>query len=162
MSKPVLWMLVGVPGSGKSTWITKVDVLEEGRGRDTTVLSTDFFIECAAKRRGMTYNEVFQDTIKHANRMMYAHLDWALAHDHNIIWDQTNTSRKSRKEKLAKIPDHYKKIAVFFPTPDIEELERRLASRPGKIIPKGVMQNMIDCLNQPMLEEGFDEVRVGN
>lgn len=159
MSKPVLWMLVGVPGSGKSTWIEKAD-LEEGRGHDTTILSTDCYIEHVARYQGKTYNEVFHDNIKNAQRLMYDDLDYALSYNSNIIWDQTNTSRKSRKEKLAKIPDHYKKIAVFFPTPDIEELERRLASRPGKIIPKGVMQNMIDCLNQPMLEEGFDEVRV--
>ena len=159
MSNPVLWMLVGVPGSGKSTWIENAD-LEEGRGRDTTVLSTDYFIECVAAIHGKTYNEVFHDTIKYANRKMYEDLDWALEHNHNIIWDQTNTSRKSRKEKLVKIPAHYKKIAVFFPTPLLDELERRLASRPGKIIPKGVLQNMIDCLSQPILEEGFDEVRL--
>lgn len=159
MSKPCLYMLVGVPGSGKSTWIEN-QLPEEGRGHDTTVLSTDYFIECVAAIHGKTYNEVFHDTIKDANRKMYEDLDWALEHNHNIIWDQTNTSRKSRKEKLAKIPIHYKKVAVFFPTPDLEELERRLASRPGKVISKGVMQNMIDCLNQPMLEEGFDEVRV--
>lgn len=161
MSKPVMWMLVGVPGSGKSTWIEETE-LDEGQGQDTIILSTDDYIEHIASIRGATYNEVFHDIIKDANRKMYEDLDWALAHNNNIIWDQTNTSRKSRKEKLAKIPAHYKKIAVFFPTPLLEELERRLASRPGKVIPKGVMQNMIDCLNQPMLEEGFDEVRVGN
>lgn len=159
MSRPVLYMLVGVPGSGKSTWIENAD-LEEGCGYNTTILSTDSYIEHVAQYQGKTYNEVFHDTIKNANRMMYDDLDWALGYNNNIIWDQTNTSRKSRKEKLAKIPDHYKKIAVFFPTPDIDELERRLASRPGKVIPKGVLQNMIDCLTQPMLEEGFDEVRL--
>lgn len=77
MSNPVLWMLVGVPGSGKSTWIENAD-LEEGRGRDTTVLSTDYFIECVAAIHGKTYNEVFHDTIKYANRKMYEDLDCAL------------------------------------------------------------------------------------
>ena len=84
----------------------------------------------------------------------------AVKRNQDIIWDQTNTSRKSRAKKLILIPDRYRKVGVFFPTPSMEELERRNASRPGKVIPWGVMQNMIDCLNQPMLDEGFDEVQV--
>lgn len=161
MSKPILWMLIGVPGSGKSTWVNSA-TLEEGKGRETAVLSTDLYIEHIARSTHATYNEVFQDTIKDANLKMYKDLDYALKKEQNIIWDQTNTSRKSRESKLAKIPNTYKKIGLFFPTPDEQELDRRLASRPGKNIPKGVMRNMIDCLNQPTLDEGFDEVRVVN
>ena len=159
--EPVLWMLVGVPASGKSTCIEN-DNLREGHGRDITILSTDYFIEVRAQHLGKTYNEIFHDTIKDADAKMYRDLEYALSKDHNIIWDQTNINRATRMKKLKKIPSHYKKIAVFFPTPDIDELERRLASRPGKVIPKGVLQNMIDCLTQPMLEEGFNEVRLGN
>jgi len=59
--EPVLWMLVGVPGSGKSTWIEETE-LDEGQGQDTVILSTDDYIEHIASIRGTTYNEVFHDT----------------------------------------------------------------------------------------------------
>jgi hypothetical protein len=47
---------------------------------------------------------------------------------------------------------------VVFKTPEPEELERRLDSRPGKSIPWNVMQGMISGFKMPTLEEGFDEV----
>lgn len=157
---PVLWMLVGVPGSGKSTWITKLDVLEEGRGRDTTVLSTDYFIEFMAREMNKTYDEIFKDTIKDAEKKMYADLEWAISKGHNLVWDQTNLTVKTRQKKLAKVPAHYKKIGVWFPTPEESELQRRLASRPGKTIPEYILGPMIEMMEQPTLKEGFDIVRI--
>lgn len=156
MSKPVLYMLVGVPGSGKSTWVDRqVQTMDK-----YYVASTDRLLEIYASMRGATYNDVFQEHIGYAEKAMLTHIKDAIMYGYDIIWDQTNTSRKSRAKKLALIPDTYEKIAVFFPTPSDVELHRRLVTRKGKTIPPGVMQNMIDCLNQPMLEEGFDEVRV--
>ena len=53
---------------------------------------------------------------------------------------------------------NYHAVAVVFPTPEPAELERRLASRPGKNIPWNVMQGMISSLKLPTEEEGFDEI----
>ena len=158
--KPRLYMLVGVPGSGKSTWVANQIQIEQMD--KYYIASTDRLLEIYACMLSATYNDVFQIHIGYAEKAMLTHVKDAIMYNYDIIWDQTNTSRKSRAKKLAMIPDHYEKIAVFFPTPSDEELHRRLVTRKGKTIPYGVMQNMIDCLNQPMLEEGFDEVRVGN
>lgn len=152
---PSLFMLVGVPGSGKSTWIKQQVFFE-----DIHIASTDDIITRYANDQGKTYNEVFHDYIKVAEKEMYANVMEAVKLDQDIIWDQTNLNRKSRAKKLIMIPDHYRKVAVLFPTPSMEELMRRNASRPGKVIPMGVMQNMIDCFNQPSIDEGFDEVQV--
>lgn len=158
MSKrPTLWMLIGVPCSGKSTWIDQGN-FEQGRGRDTTILSTDYFIELVAKSRNKTYGEVFKETIKDADAKMYRDLQYALDKDHNIIWDQTNISRGMRMKKLKRIPDHYEKIAVVFSTPDPEELKRRLDSRPGKTIPDHVLKSMIENFEYPSKNEGFDYI----
>jgi gluconate kinase len=75
----------------------------------------------------------------------------------DIIWDQTSTSLASRKRKFNMLPDYYA-IAVVFPTPDPEELDRRLNSRPGKHIPHSVMRFMIDTLDIPTEDEGFNEI----
>jgi gluconate kinase len=81
----------------------------------------------------------------------------AREHGHDIIWDQTSTSVKSRARKFRMLPD-YEHIAVVFKTPDEEELSRRLSSRPGKNIPAHVMRSMIDHFEMPDEEEGFKEI----
>lgn len=157
MSKPVLWMLVGVPCSGKSTW---VDRQLENCDDPPFIASTDNLLEHIAKQEGKTYDEVFKDNIKVAEKRMYTQVALATDLDECIIWDQTNLTRRSRAKKLILIPDHYKKVAVFFPTP--LDLDERLASRPGKTIPPHIVDAMVEMIEQPMLDEGFDELRLGN
>lgn len=156
MSNPTLYMLVGVPGSGKSTWITE-------NFPDLTghyVASTDRLIEIYASMRQATYDDMFQDNIDYANKAMMTHIKDVIMYGYNIIWDQTNLNKKSRARKLAAVPNTYRKIAIFFPTPETGELYRRLGSRPGKTIPEFAVQQMINSLQQPTIEEGFDEVRI--
>jgi hypothetical protein len=45
-----------------------------------------------------------------------------------------------------------------FPIPERQELERRLTSRPGKIVPIDVVDRMIGNWEEPTLEEGFMEI----
>ncbi len=149
---PTLYMLVGVPGSGKSTYIKNNNL--------GVVLSTDDFIERVADSQNSTYNDVFKSNIKTATSVMNEMLKTAVAEERNIVWDQTNLTVSSRKNKLSRIPDTYKKIAVVFPTPNNEELQRRLNSRPGKTIPYHIMKSMINNLQYPSKDEGFDEVVV--
>ena len=149
---PKLYMLIGVPGSGKSTWIKSQTWTD-----NTVVVSSDRFIDEHAASVGKTYNEVFDDYIKIATKLMDNQVLIAQANGCDIIWDQTNTSPKSRKNKLDKLWD-YEKIAVYFRTPDEAELERRLASRPGKSISSNIMRSMISNLTEPTKDEGFKEI----
>jgi len=144
-------MLIGVPGSGKSTWI-------RSRSHDAVVASTDDKIEAAAAAQGLTYNDVFDAEIKAANAAMREDVKQAVKDKRDIIWDQTNLTAKSRRGKLGQVPKHYERIAMFFPTPDGEELARRLASRVGKTIPAHVMASMIASLEPPMPGEDFDAI----
>jgi predicted kinase len=148
-------MLVGVPGAGKSTWIA-----QQGFDRDTVIISTDRHIDAEAARQGLTYSEVFKGHIKRATAIMNADLAMAIKDGDDIVWDQTNTTAKIRAAKLASVPNTYRKVAVFFPTPEAKELERRLACRPGKHIPWNILQGMISQLEAPTKDEGFDEVVV--
>jgi predicted kinase len=147
----ILYMLIGVPGSGKSTWIGQQDW-----AKDCVLVSSDKLIDIEAARQGKTYNDVFKEYIDEANRLMLEDVKAAVAEGKDIIWDQTNTSRKSRKSKLAKVPD-YRKIAVVFATPDEAEWTRRLGNRPGKTIPMPVLKAMAEGLQMPT-EDEFDEI----
>jgi predicted kinase len=149
---PKVYVLVGVPGSGKSTWIKSQDW-----ALGLTVVSTDNFVDAYAKEQGKTYSEVFVDYMPTAVDLMVKAVVHAREHGHDIIWDQTSTTVKSRKKKFNMLPD-YEHIAVVFKTPEHTELMRRLMSRPGKDIPDHVVASMIASWEDPTEEEGFKEV----
>lgn len=142
-------MLIGVPGSGKTTWIKQ-------NSHNAVVLSTDDYIELVAKKHGKTYNDVFKDAMGGAMANLKRDLNTAIKNNSDIIWDQTNLTVKSRRDKLKQVPDSYKKVAVFFGVPN--DLRDRLASRPGKTIPEPVVISMINQLTPPSKEEGFDDI----
>ena len=144
--------MIGVPGSGKSTWIRN-QIWALG----LTVVSTDPFVEAYARAQGKTYTEVFEDYMPTAIDLMVQQVVFAQQHGHTVIWDQTSTTVASRRKKFRMLPD-YQHIAVVFKTPGPEELFRRLASRPGKIIPEEIVQDMIDRFEMPTLAEGFQEI----
>ena len=149
---PKCYQMIGVPGSGKSTWIRNQDW-----ALGLTVISTDAFVEAYAAQQGKTYNQVFQDYMPQAVDLMAEQVVFARNHGHSVIWDQTSTTVASRRKKFRMLPD-YEHIAVVFGTPEPAELARRLAGRPGKSIPDHVMLSMLQNLKEPTLEEGFQEI----
>lgn len=154
--RPTLYMLIGLPGSGKSTYVQK-------HGDGCVVLSTDDIIEEIALKRGRTYNEVFKESIDYATREMNRRAAAAFLGNFDVIWDQTNLSRKQRMKKLVGVPSHYQRVAIVFPV-GLEEATmnvwyERLASRRDKTIPFGVLDTMLDSFSWPSYEEGFNELR---
>lgn len=146
------YQLIGVPGSGKSTWINNQDW-----AKDCVVVSTDEFVEDYAKEVGSTYSDVFADYMPTAVKLMTDKVVRAREAGKDIIWDQTSVNLKSRTRKFNMLPD-YEHIAVVFKTPEHKELMRRLLSRPGKDIPDHVIASMIASYEPPTLEEGFKEI----
>lgn len=149
---PKVYVLVGVPAAGKSTWVSN-----QTWAKDCAYISTDGYVERFARRMGKTYNDVFDQVMPRAVNLMAKAVVRAREAGKDIIWDQTSTSVKSRKNKFRMLPDYYH-IAVVFKTPEKDELDRRLASRPGKNIPDHVMRSMIDNFVMPTEEEGFKEI----
>ena len=149
---PKCYQLVGVPGSGKSTWIKNQDW-----AKDIPVVSTDNFVEAYAKEQGKTYSEVFTDYMPIAVRLMANQALVCQANGLDVIWDQTSTTIASRIRKFNTLPG-YEHIAVVFRTPEHTELMRRLFSRPGKDIPDHVIASMIASWEEPTEEEGFKEI----
>lgn len=149
-----LFVLVGIPASGKSTWVKN-----QRWAKNCVVVSTDEFVEDYARECGQTYSEVFEDYMPTAVRLMTEKVIRAREAGKDIIWDQTSCTVETRAKKIRMLPDYYK-IAVVFKIPDMEELMIRLSSRPGKNIPWEVVSDMSNKLKSqpPTEEEGFDEI----
>lgn len=150
---PRCYQLVGVPGSGKSTWVNN-----QHWTMTCAYVSTDKWVEIYAKEVGRTYSEVFKDFMPTAIGLMAEQVVTAREMNRDIVWDQTSTTVKSRARKFRMLPD-YEHIAVVFKTPEHKELMRRLMSRPGKVIPEDVVFDMINNFEMPTKEEGFEEIR---
>ena len=152
---PILYVLVGLPGSGKSTWTRAIN-----KDGSFTIVSS----EKHARSQGLTYSDVFDAYSKTATVLMNQKFKEAVANNDNIIWDQTNMTAKKRKNILMQIPKNYKKIAVVFKI-DEAELQARLDKRSkdeGKTIPPFVMTSMARSFEMPTKAEGFNEVIQAN
>ena len=149
---PKLYVLIGVPGSGKSTWASSQEWAS-----DCAYISTDTHVEAYAKKQGKTYSEVFTEYMPTAVDLMAQDVIAAREAGKDIIWDQTSTTIKSRTRKFNMLPNYYS-IAVVFKTPEHKELFRRLWSRPGKEIPEHVIASMIASWEDPSEDEGFKEI----
>lgn len=154
---PAIYILVGPPASGKSTWresyLSKVS-------DTTTVLSTDDMIEEYATQNGMNYNQAFKEvSFSDLEKNMFFKFREALSRSENVIVDRTNMRAKSRNRFLASVPKNYKKIAVVFEI-DTPHLLSRLydrAEKTGKFIPEKNVMDMIDTYQEPTMDE-FDSI----
>lgn len=149
---PKCTFLIGVPGSGKSTWLAAQGDIER-----TMVISTDDTIQRIADEYEMTYNEAFPDLIKFAEKVMWKSLEDSAYFGDDIIIDRTNLSVGSRK-RFIKFLQGYEFEAVVFLTPESEEWNRRLNSRTNKTIPINVLQSMAKNFDEPSEAEGFSKI----
>lgn len=158
MTDKVLEILIGVPASGKSTWILK------NRTDETVIISSDTIVECLAEEMGGTYDKHFSELIGKATGMAKKDFRDAIEHGiSHVVVDRTNLTPASRKKWIAAAKElDYKIVARVFPTPPKDILAARLTGRPGKNIPDDVMENMKRNFRMPREIEGFDEINMEN
>lgn len=150
--KKLVFMLVGPPCSGKSTFIN----LLRGIDPHIEVVDTDSVIEEYARSHNSTYNECFKSCIGWADKVMKDKVRNLTEKGVAFFWDQTNMSSKSRKKKLDMIPKDWTKVAVVFETP-LDVCWKRMETRDKKV-PYGIVKSMIESYERPTTSEGFDMV----
>lgn len=148
--KPSFIMIMGLPGSGKSTFRNKF-------AGECVMLSTDDLIQNAAGIAGKTYNDVFTDEIGAATSAVNAAFQSCLKDKASIMWDQTNLSVKKRKGVLSQIPDGYHKAIVVVSCDEFSR-QQRLSKRVGKTVPPHIDKSMMENITLPTLDEGWDEI----
>ena len=156
LGPPWALMLIGLPGSGKSTFIKS---LRSRFDEDVVVLSTDDIIEARALAESKTYNQVFSEvSFSVFKAEMESKAAQARKEKLSVIFDQTNMSSKSRKAKLEPfLKAGYTCASLSFDVhPKVlhERLDKR-AIETGKVIPVHVLHQMLSGYKTPTREEGF-------
>lgn len=143
-NRRLLFLLIGLPGSGKTTFARRL----AARLRPITgvrVLSTDYFIAKEARLRQRTYLESFAALIRPAEHHYHRTLRRYLQTVPVIILDRTHLSAKARARvtTLAKryAPDRLC-LAVVMPASLDECLVRNARRSPGRAIPEAKVRGM--------------------
>jgi predicted kinase len=87
--KPPAFVMVGLPGSGKSTWA-------KGHPAQFPIASTDKYIEAFAAEKKTSYAKAFKKHYKTAIKQMKAEVDGYIKARQPFIWDQTNLDQSER------------------------------------------------------------------
>lgn len=146
-------MMIGLPGVGKSTFV------EEYVKNGYRVASSDTYVDMVAGRLGKTYDQTWSQMIaKEAQTYCDANAQLGFDDKANVVWDQTNLTVKSRRNKLLRVPPYYHKSAVVVQCLDPLDHDERLNRRPGKSIPYSVILSMSKTMQHPTYDEGFDSI----
>lgn len=148
---PKCYFLIGLPGSGKTTYTKKIQ-----KEKNISILSSDSI------RKELTGNEADVKTISHKEifRILFERVKKKLSQGEDIIYDATNTYYKDRIDtinKLNKIIDKNNKkteiVGVLFNTP-AEIAKQRNALRERKV-PEWVIERQ----EKQLLGENFFDLK---
>lgn len=142
---PKLFITVGLPGSGKSTWI-----LSNCQGADWH--SADYI------REELFGSQEIQGDARLVFGLMEERVRASLDAGHDVVYDATNVCRKWRE--LPASFDEAERIAVVFTTPLEVCLERN--ARRSRHVPEAVIKWMDKIWEDPSLSEGFDQILIVN
>ena len=140
---PKFNMIIGIPGSGKTTFCKKFF-------KDVVYLSSDDMRIAMLGFEDQTHNgDVF-------SRMKAETLE-ALKNGRDVVYDATNLSEKRRKDIINASKKYGEVNAYILCTPISSLLERNM-TREERTLPWDKLEQMIKTIQCPMYYEGFDNI----
>jgi predicted kinase len=156
--------MVGVSGSGKTTWVNS--------HKQYTVCSTDSIIEELASSMGISYTDAFEyiqnkKKFDYITQKFFEKIRNCILNDDDFIIDRTHLKRNVRISLINELKTiatengkHLELFAVSFEIPNniiFERLKNR-EKKTQKFIPKQVIYEQINSFNIPTIDEGFNAI----
>jgi len=158
MEQPTVYILIGLPASGKSTW--REAFIK--KNPNFYALSSDDIIDRKCEEAGLTYNEGFKRFVVAATNAFKQNVKKAFDNRDDFIIDRTNMTEKNRRDYIRSADEKgYRKVAVNFIVP-AAVLKKRMKDRfdaTGKSVPDFVVDSMARGYVPPSKSEGFDEIQ---
>lgn len=146
---PILIVMVGIPGSGKSYKAKELSELYNAK-----VFSSDEY------RKILLGDSSNQSNNKLVFERLYDDIEKCLTDGCNAILDSTNTTYKSRKTVIDRFKD-ISNIEAFVMTTKIEECIFRDANR-ERTVGEDVVRKFISYYQFPQMFEGFSSITIDN
>ena len=149
--KGMLVVIVGLPSSGKTSWVK--EFIEENQGKTIDIISSDKIRE-----------EVFND-IEDQNHngevfdLMKRRTKESLSQGHIAIYEATNISSKRRRALLKELNKYYDKAICLFKYKRLTACQIDNEKR-DREVPSNVIDRMYRNFEIPHKNEGFDEIIV--
>ncbi len=141
------YTLVGLPGSGKSTF--RKSQIEAGFwDRNILVNSLDDYIH--AHRGERSYLEAFPLLIDEASAYCDAVMSAAASQRLSVVVDRTNLTRRHRQLIYAALP-HHNHVCVWIDPPEVER-QFRMEQRKDQNIPEYILKGMERRFEAPNVE----------
>ena len=150
MNKPTFTMMVGLPGSGKSTYAKEL-----AERTNAKICSSD------AIREEITGDINSQTNNEEVFKLLHKRIKEHLANSKSVIYDATNINSKRRRaflSELKNIPCYKDCVIIAVP---FEECCKRNESR-ERTIPIEVIERMYKNWNTPYFFEGWDSIKIKN
>ena len=148
MNRPTLILLVGIPGSGKTTYAKNYIA----QTPNIIHLSSD------AIRKELYGDENIQGNPADVFSLMQTRAIEALNNGMHVVYDATNITRKDRQGIISVCPK-FAKIEAHIIWAPIETCIERDANR-GRTVGKEVIDRMLKRFQAPFFDEGIDEIKV--
>lgn len=146
MTRPVLILLCGIPGSGKTTYAEKM------KNSYTYHLSSD------AIRKELYGDENIQGNPSDVFALMQDRAIMLLNNGFDVIYDATNITRKDRASIITKCP-RFTQIECHIIWAPIETCIERDAAR-KRTVGKEVIDRMLKKFQPVFYDEGINEIKV--
>ena len=149
--KGILVVTVGLPSSGKTSWVD--DFIGENQGKAIDVISSD-------KIREEVFNDIEdQNHNSEVFDLMKRRTKESLSQGHVVIYEATNISSKRRRALLKELNKYYDKAICLF------KYKRLIAcqidnEKRDREVPSNVIDRMYRNFEIPHKNEGFDEIIV--